>query len=197
MSSIELLNVSNSKATAGSQIFKKLYISSEFLKAIDARVSDSDIRPSVAEPGEVLFHDARFIVKELKVSSSYSPRNAIPAINSHVLARSVADLSEEYAVAEMTTKEVVETVARKLDFLARPHSVSRRRNQDLLLRLELRNCRLLSSKSPLSLTVFQAMGWRSVSVIVDRLVIILYASDRAPIWIQNNKSQLFATRENR
>lgn len=196
MPSIELLNVSNSKST-GSQIFKKLYISSEFLKAIDARVSDSDIRPSVAEPGEILFHDARFIVKELKVSSSYSSRNSISAINTHVLQRSVADLSEEYAVAEMTTEEVVQTIGRKLDFLTRPHSVARRRNQDLLLRVELRNCRLLSSNTPLLLTIFQAMGWRSVSVIVDRLVIILYASDRAPVWIQNNKSQLFATQESR
>lgn len=196
MSSIELLNLSNSKSTE-SQIFKKLFISSEFLKAIDSRVNDSDIRPSVAEPGEILFHDARFIVKELKVSSAYSPRNSISAITEHVLKRSVADLSEEYAVAEMSTTEVVQTVARKLDFLTRPHSVARRRNQDLLLRVELRNCRLLSSKKPLLLTVFQAMGWRSVSVIVDRLVIILYASDRAPVWIQSNKSQPFATRENR
>ncbi len=194
MPSIELLNFSHSKPT-GSQVFKKLFISSEFLKAIDARVNDTDIRPSVAEPGEVLFHDARFIVKELKVATSYSPRNSISAINRQVLKRSVADLSEEYAVAEMTTEEVVQTIGRKLDFLTRPHSVARRRNQDLLLRIELRNCRLLSSKPPLLLTVFQAMGWRSVSVIVDRLVIILYASDRAPIWMQRNKSQLFATRE--
>lgn len=177
-------------------IFKKLFISSEFLRAIDSRVGEEEIRPSVAEPGEIVFRDARIVIKELQLSSAWSPRNAIDEISTHVLQRSIADLSEEYAVVEMTMDEVVHSLGRKLDFLSRPHPVSTRRHQDLLLRVELRNCRLLlgNNKKP-GLTIFQAMGWRSISIIVDRLVVILYSSDRAPVWLRNNATRLFAIRK--
>ncbi|MCB1755510.1 MAG: hypothetical protein KDJ38_08305 [Gammaproteobacteria bacterium] len=156
-------------------------------------MSDEEIRPSVADPGEVLFRDARFVVKELQLSSAYSPRNAINEISSYVLQRSIADLSEEYAVVEMTMDEVVQSLARKLDFLSRPHPVSSRRNQDLLLRIELRNCRLLRGAQKPALTIFQAMGWRSISIIVDRLVVNIYSSERSPAWLHKNTSRLFAT----
>ena len=131
-----------------SKIFKKLYVSSEFIGAMDPLVGEEEIRPSVADPGEVVFRDARFIVKELRLVNTQSTRNSVTDLNRHVLERSVSDLADEYAVLEMTMDELVASVSRKLDFLTRTHPVSRRRNQDLLLRVEVRNCRLVSSRRP-------------------------------------------------
>ncbi len=192
MSSIKVLNPARTKSR-NLQIFKKLFVSSEFLRAMDSRLGEDEIRPSVVEPGEVIFRDARLLVKELRLSSTVSPRNSISELNLHVLQRSVADLSEEYAVAELTMQDLIETISRKLDYLSRPHPVSRRRHQDLLLRIEIRNCRLLSTQNHEALSVFAAQGWRSVSIIVDRLALILYTSDRAPVWLRRNRQKVFPT----
>ncbi|MDO6459202.1 hypothetical protein Q4485_00675 [Granulosicoccaceae sp. 1_MG-2023] len=173
-----------SPASRHLRIFRKLYLCSEFLRAIDPRVNDDEILPSVAEPGEVIFRDARLIAKELRLSGQYSPRASIAELSRHVLERSVTDLSDEYAVVEITTEDVLHAITRKLDYLSRPHPVTTRRNQDLLLNIELRNCRFLSAGQQAALSVFQVQGWRSVSVIIDRLVIVLFAGERAPRWMQ-------------
>ena len=176
------------------RIFRKLFLCSEYLRAIDPRVNDDEILPSVAEPGEVIFRDARLIAKELRLSGHFSPRSSISELSRYVLERSVTDLSEEYAVVEITTEDVLHAIARKLDYLSRPHPVTTRRNQDLLLNIELRNCRLISAGQSAGLSVFQVQGWRSVSVIIDRLVIVLYASERAPHWMQAQLSKPRPTR---
>lgn len=175
------------------QIYKKLSVCAEFLGALKPDLREDEIRASVAEPGEVVFRDARLIVKDLRLASHYSPRIAMTSLNQHIMRRSVADLADEYAVVELTMDELVGNVGRKLDALTRQHPVSRRRNQDLLLRVELRNCRLLSLGPQLQLTVFEAMGWRSISMVVDRLAVILYAGDRAPSWLRQHQGRRFAT----
>ncbi len=175
------------------QIFKKLYVCSEFLRALNPEIREEEIRPSVADPSEIVFRDSRLIVKDLRLVSAYSPRNSVTKLNQHILSRSVSDLADEYAVVEMSMDELVANISRKLDFLTRQHPVSRRRNQDLLLRVELRNCRLLGSQELAVLTVFEAMGWRSISVVVDRLAKVLYASERAPVWMRHNLGRVYAT----
>ncbi len=192
MSSIEAINPSTEKSR-NTQIFKKLFVCSQFIRAMNSSVRDDEIRPSIADSSEILFREMRMVVKDAQVSNSLVPRNSINLVNRYVLQRSIVDLSEDYVIVEVTVEEVIANIKRKLEFLSRSHAVSRRRNQDLLLKVEIRNCRLLSSDSEPSITVFESMGWRSISIVIDRLVFVLYASDRSPPWLRLNAHRAFAT----
>ncbi len=192
MSSIEALKTKSAKAR-NIQIFKKLFVCSQFIRAMNSSVRDDEIRPSIADPKEVIYRDLRLVVKDARVSNSLIPRNSIDQVNRYVLQRSIVDLSEDYVIVEVTVEEVIANIKRKLEYISRSHAVSGRRNQDLLLKVEIRNCRLLSTHSDPSLTVFESMGWRSISIVIDRLVFVLYASDRSPAWLRLNAHRAFAT----
>ncbi len=192
MSSIEVLKPKSAKAR-NVQIFKKLFVCSQFIRAMDSSVHDDEIRPCIADPKEIVYRDLRLVVKDAEISNSHVPRSSIDQVNRYVLQRSIVDLSENYVIVEVNVEEVISNIKRKLEFISRSHPVSGRRNQDLLLKVEIRNCRLLSTRSKPSLTVFESMGWRSISVVIDRLVFVLYASDRSPSWLRLNAHRVFST----
>ncbi len=192
MSAIEASNKSTLKQR-NAQIFKNLFICSTFLRSIDPTISDNEILPSVSDPEEVIFRNVRLIVKDVFLSGPLLPPTSITQINKHVLQRSIVDLAVEYTVVEVKMEDVIDIINKKLDFLTRPHTVSKRRNQDLILKVDMRNSRLLSSANCPSLTVFESMGWRSISLLVDRLALVLYTSERAPSWLRSNKQRFFAT----
>ena len=192
MASIELLKTSHQKPR-NIQVFKRLFTCSQFIRAMDPSIRDDEIRISIADPKEVVFRDLRLIVKDAEISRGQTRRRSIENVNRYVLSRSIVDLSDDYAIAEIGMDEVIAGIKRKLEYLSQAHAVSGRRHQDLLLRIDVRNCQLLSSHSKLHLTVFESMGWRSISVVIDRLVFVLYASDRSPPWLRKNAHRAFPT----
>jgi len=183
----------NKTKTRKQQVFKRLYTSSKFLRAIDSSVVDENIRTSIVDTNEILFRDLRIVVKDTQISSSLAPQRTIEHLNKFVLQRSIVDLSDEYIVTEISLDEVVNSLTRKLDYLSRSHSVSTRRNQDLLILVDIKNCRVLSKGIKPNISIYQSQGWRSISVIIDRLLFILYASDRAPSWFRHNTNRPFVT----
>jgi putative endonuclease (uncharacterized protein DUF1780) len=157
-----------------------------FLRVLGVEHAASDIIKRGPEPIDVWFQDARFQVTEIM----HPPRPRDLEIRQRAVrartARRLEDMMESGTITSdpMTPQGVLELVYERAAEKA-AHYAGQCSGIDLLAYVNLRRRHLYPTGPFPEVPDLQALGWRSVSLVMERFAIVLSAGSTAPAFLRD------------
>lgn len=171
---------------------REIWVTRNFLSLLNVEYSENEVQPSLEEPSDVIFRDARFQVKEIldkdrKRGDEYK-EELLKAEKATVL----SDLLESYSPQMITCDDVAALVVNRASKLNRKYGPFERAAIDLLFYFNLQDVHVKGDIiCDVDFYSSKISTWRSVSVYTGDCAFVLHVSEKAPDFLKAAKVTVF------
>jgi hypothetical protein len=176
---------------------RECWVVNEFLGNLGVTFVESEILPVADEPPDICFGSANFEVKEILDKGRRRHADYKAALEKAKAATVPQDLLEQTTPRDITYAEVCDLVEKEVVRFSEKYAPTTRKNLDLLFYVNLEDVYgYVATPLPLP-SKWEAFGFRSVSIVMGRLAVILMAADSAPDFLRNGGPRvIFKPRDN-
>jgi hypothetical protein len=158
---------------------RERWVTLELLKNLNIKHEYEEIKLSPQDPPDVLFRDCNFEIKEIldpgrKRHDEYKQKH-----EKALLAKHPRDLLEDYSPIQFTPVQIGELVIQAIPKYQRRYPSHTTQSLDLLFYVNYISHLQTPGPAPDS-KLFQAFGWRSISVLEGWTSMVIFANDTAP-----------------
>lgn len=165
----------------------------QLLTMLQVTFDEADISSTAAEPADVTFRTEAFQIKEILDPDRRRQDEYEAQLAKARAAVSASELLTSFTPIDLTPAEVCSLVFERVKKLDIKYAPADRIKTNLLFYVNLRN--RFFKRGPLpELDHLGAHGWRSISVLLNSGVIVLYAAPDAPSYLTDNAG-VFLTRD--
>ena len=168
---------------------RERWVAEEFLVNLGIEPQVESIVSATDEPPDVLFRDARFEIKEIMDPGKRRHAEYKESLRRAKEAKSVEELFETYTPKDITYTELCKLISEALPNI-RPYAPSTQRELDLLFYVNLEEVHGYVSAEIAASDLFQDYGWRSISFVSGPLAVVLFATERAPLFLRENQGKV-------
>lgn len=158
---------------------RERWVTHEFLTNLNIQFKDEDIKSSPQDPPDVLFCNCNFEIKEILEPGRKRHDEYKQKYEKALLAKYPRDLLEDYTPKQFTPVQIGELVIQDLPKYQRRYPVQTRKSLDLLFYVNYTSYLQTLGPAPES-KLFQAFGWRSISVLEGWTSMVIFANETAP-----------------
>lgn len=165
---------------------REVWVVRRFLSQIGIAFSNEAICASSEEPIDVVYHDARFQVKEIIDENRKRGNENKALLRKAENATSISDLPEPYQTPQTITCSDIVPIAADLAFKwQHKYGPNESISTDLIFYFNLQNIYVAGNTFPSIDSYSSKMtAWRSVSVCSNDCALVLHISQRAPYFLK-------------
>ncbi len=169
---------------------RESWIVHEFLSNLELPFLETEIITSPSDPPDVIFRDALFEIKEILDHGRRRHQEFKEQLIRSFTVEDPADLlSPCVLIYDLTPQDIIQLIEEKLKQLEKKYAPAVRFKLDLLFYINWIHHTLKIERMP-DLNGLEKFGWRSITALFGWASIIYYASDAAPGFLQEKRSQL-------
>lgn len=171
---------------------REVWVVRRFLSQIGIAFSNEELYSSLEEPVDVVYHDARFQVKEIQDENRKRGNENKELLRKAETATSNSDLLEPYQPPQrISCFDIVPTVAELAFKWQRKYGPNESICTDLIFYFNLQNIYVAGNTFPAIDNYSSKMtAWRSVSVCSNDCALVLHISQRAPDFLKTAQGKV-------
>jgi hypothetical protein len=173
---------------------RELWVVNRLLDYLEIDRHPDDVKPSSDEPIDIRFRDSCFQIKEILDPHRKRTSEFKEALAKAEAAKKIEDLLENYSPPiNINMDDIISIIVDNVNTLTQKYPLAVRKDLDLLFYFNLLDIYIESEVIGLTKTQreqVQEAGWRSVSVVGNSFVFILYANKIAPTFIKENTGKI-------
>lgn len=168
---------------------RERWVCHEFILNLGLVANEAEFKTPDDDPPDVVFRDFQFEIKEILDLGRHRHAEYKTSLQRALAATEPQALLASFIPKDITPQEIGKLIVKELKAKELHYAPAVRQHLDILFYVNLKEHFLKAGPMPPAIE-FASYGWRSISVIMDRGALVMFAAHDAPACVASSVGQL-------